>query len=525
MVLKSILSLCRKHSAATLLGLATAGASTLNAQQAVRPADAADIDWQAEIPRVVYPDRQLVELYEKTWEIAAGRVRKGPDGMVASPYMDENCYEDQIWIWDSCFMVLFSKYAPRAYPGKETLLNLYAPLHDGAQAPLRIHLRDNPPLFAWTESENFRFTGDTAQVRRVLMEKQYLQRHFQWFDTVGKGNVDERVSPAYNPIFRGVVRGQDGRIRGYTWTTRASGMDNTVRGRDAGGEDSILWVDAIAQQALSALHIARLYRLTGHRQEARAWQKKYEAIKKTVNKLYWDERDGFYYDIKVSDGTPCRIMTPASFWTMLAGIPDRKRAARMVEYLRSDKHLGGAHPWTSLSRTDPGHNAETGDYWRGGVWLPMVYMGTKALEKYGYYELADSLAARVLRQQLNAYHQVEPHTIWECYSPSADLPSTEHGHRARPDFCGWSALGPISLFIENILGFRQADALTRTLHWSLKPENGTHGLRNFKFGDIATDIVYHAGDGLIEVTANRPYTLKVNGHAIRIKPGTRHYKP
>lgn len=507
------------------MGLAAAGTSTLDAQQATRPADAADMDWQAEIPRVVYPDRQMVELYEKTWEIAAGRVRKGPEGMVASPYLDENCYEDQIWIWDSCFMVLFSKYAPHAYPGKETLLNLYAPLHDGAQAPLRIHLRDNPPLFAWAEYENFLFTGDTAQVRRILMERQYLQRHFNWFDTVEKGNVDERVSPAYNPIFRGVAHGKDGQIRGYTWTGRASGMDNTVRGRDAGGEDSILWVDAIAQQALSALHIAALYRQMGHKREARTWQKKYEAIKKTINTEYWDERDGFYYDIKVSDGTPCRVMTPASFWTMLAGIPGKRRAARMVEYLKSEKHLGGKYPWTSLSRTDPDHNAETGDYWRGGVWLPIVYMGTKALEKYGYYGLADSLAACVLRQQLNTYRQVEPHTIWECYSPSGDLPSTEHGHRARPDFCGWSALGPISLFIENILGFRQADALTRTLRWSLKPENGTHGLRNFKFGDIATDIIYNAGNKTIEVTANRPYTLKVNGHTLRIRSGTHSYKP
>lgn len=519
----SILNSCKAHAFTAMLGLAAAATGAAHAQHAERPADAADINWQAEIPRVVYPDQQLVDLYEKTWEIAAGRVRKGPEGMAASPYLDENCYEDQIWIWDSCFMVLFSKYAPKAYPGKETLLNLYAPLHDGAAAPLRIHMRDNPPLFAWTECENFLFTGDTAQVRYVLLDKQYLQRHFEWFETVEKGNVDERISPAYNPIFRGVVRGQDGQVRGYTWTGRASGMDNTVRGRDAGGYDSILWVDAIAQQALSALNIAELYRLTGRKREARAWQRRYEAIKRTVNQNYWDERDGFYYDIRVSDGTPCRVMTPASFWTMLAGIPSKEQAARMVEHLRSEKDLGGERPWTSLARTDPDHDAATGNYWRGGVWLPMVYMGTKALEKYGYYDLADSLAARVLRQQLNTYHQVEPHTIWECYSPSADQPSTEHGNRARPEFCGWSALGPISLFIENILGFRQADALTRTLHWSLKPENGTHGIRNLKFGDVATDVIYNAGSGKVEVTANRPYTLRVNGRTLRVKAGTHSY--
>lgn len=497
----------------------------VSAQEVSRPADAADIDWQSEIPRVVHPDKDLVELYEKTWEIAAGRVRKGPEGMIASPYLDENCYEDQIWIWDCCFMVLFSKYAPDAYPGKETLLNLYAPLHDHCPTPLRIHMRDNPPLFAWTEYENFLFSGDTAHVKHVLLEKRYLQRHFAWFDSIPKGNIDESVSPDYNPIWRDVVR-IDGKndIKGYTWTGRASGMDNTVRGRDAGGYDSILWVDAISQQALAARHIADLYRLMGHKREARQWQEKYNALKNTVNKYYWDERDGFYYDISVRDSKPCRVMTPASFWPMLAGIPSRKQAQRMVEYLRREEYLGGTRPWTSLSRSDRDHNAATGDYWRGGVWLPMVYMGTKALEQYGYYDLADTLAIRVLRQQLNTYKQVEPHTIWECYSPSDDMPSTEHGHRARAEFCGWSALGPISLFIENVLGFRHANALTRTLYWSLKKGNGTHGLRNFKFGSIVTDIIYNADNGKIEVTTNEPYTLKVNRRTIRIQAGTHTYR-
>ena len=51
-------------------------------------------DWKKEIPLPVYPNREMVDLYHKTWEIAAGRVRKGPEGLPASPYMDENCYED-----------------------------------------------------------------------------------------------------------------------------------------------------------------------------------------------------------------------------------------------------------------------------------------------------------------------------------------------------------------------------------------------------------------------------------------------
>ncbi len=516
-------------------------AITIHAQQY---ADAVHPDWKAEVPQPIYPDTELVSLYEKTWEIAAARVRKGPEGLPASPYLDENCYDDQLWIWDTCFMTLFSRYAPNAFPGKQTLLNLYVPLHDGRTTPLLIHMRDNPPLFAWAEWENFRLTADTAQADLVIRDKRYLQKHFNYFNNVEKGNIAPGVSPTYNPIFRNVFRDKSGNILGYSWTGRASGMDNTVRAidpdifRKASTEslkkittanlhygDSVLWIDAISQQALSALCIAKICNARGMTAEAKKWEKEYARIKKTVNDLYWDDEDGYYYDVDLATGKFCKVMTPASFWAMLAEIPDQEQAARMVSYLRDPDCMGGERPWTSLARNAPGFDETTGEYWRGGIWLPIVYMGTKALEKYGYTELADSLAESVVRQQLRTYRNFEPHTIWECYSPSADKPSTEYGNTARPDFCGWSALGPIALFIENIMGFRQADALTRTVTWDLKAANGTHGLKHLHFGDVTADIVYDAARQRITVTANRPFTLDIAGRkTYGIKAGTHHYR-
>lgn len=50
-------------------------------------------------------------------------------------------------------MVLFAKYAPRSFPAVESLDNLYKPIHEKAVTPLKVHLVDNPPLFAWVEKE------------------------------------------------------------------------------------------------------------------------------------------------------------------------------------------------------------------------------------------------------------------------------------------------------------------------------------------------------------------------------------
>ena len=267
-----------------------------------QPKDATHPDWQHEVPQIIYPNKDLVHLYETTWAIAADRVRKGPEGLPASPYLDENCYEDQIWIWDSCFMVMFSKYAPNAYPGKQTLDNLYLPILENRVSPLRIHLRDNPPLFAWIEHDNYVFTGDKEHVKYVLEDKQFLQRHFKYFNEVPVGDEQPAISP--NPIFRDVVKDEKNNIIGFTWTGGASGMDNTVRGRDAGGYRQILWVDAISQQALSALYISRLCDLYGLKSEKSKWMKQYQSLKKLINEHYWDERDGFYYDINKETGEP-----------------------------------------------------------------------------------------------------------------------------------------------------------------------------------------------------------------------------
>lgn len=68
----------------------------------------------------------------------------------------------------------------------------------------------------------------------------------------------------------------------------------------------------------------------------------------------------------------------------------------------------------STARNDPDFDSGTGAYWRGGVWLPTVYMGVKGLENYGYGARADEAAEKILEQQYQIYKTYAPHTIWEA---------------------------------------------------------------------------------------------------------------
>ena len=197
---------------------------------------------------------ELVSLYWTAWETAWGHVVDQP-GVPQSPYMDEGFDPEVVWIWDTCLMTHFCKYAPDVFPGIESLQNFYGPLYDGAASALQIQHPDNPPLFAWAEEEYVRHTGDLEHVARVL-DAGYLQRHFAWFDTVVPGTVlPTTVMPT------AIER----RPEGYRWGAIQSGMDNTPRAGEAtwygNSRGGILWLDAMAQQALSARSIARLARL------------------------------------------------------------------------------------------------------------------------------------------------------------------------------------------------------------------------------------------------------------------------
>lgn len=457
------------------------------------------------VPEVIY-DRNpgYVELYWKAWELAAEHIYTHP-GMPQERYMSEGCRAGRIWIWDTCFMVQFCKYARDSFPGIVSLENFYAPLHDRQPTTMPIHHIDNPPLFAWLEYEYARFTGDTSRLHRILVDRQYLQKHYYFLENVKVGYQDP-AGCLQNTL-------QKNTPFGYLWSPNASGMDNTPR-----GDRYIYWMDILAQQALSAIYISRLAGWLGEEEIRQEFSAEYQVKKAHLNHYYFDEDHGYYTDISATVHTPTGVLTPASFWPLMAEAAPAERAQRQIQTLLDPQKLGGKYPLPSVSRDDPGFDP-AGRYWCGGIWLPVVYMTVKSLEKYSQPELAAEIAERIIDLQYETYRQVEPHTIWECYSPSAPLPSTikRPGAICRKDFCGWSALGPVSLMIENVIGLYDADGMNRKLYLRRRKQ-GRHGVKNFRFGDVTADIVIT--DSQIEVRSDREFTLVGNGTEHRCSAGT-----
>ena len=507
-------------------------------------------DWRDQLTRPIFDEKpELVELYDKAWEIAHTRIDNLP-GIPVPRYMDEGHRSDWIWIWDTCFMAHFCKYLPQEFPGIESLGNFYGILMperevslpkvrgnrwscgpkglsepwEGRMLDFKVHNPENPPLFAWTEYRHALQTGDGSRLKSIYQDRRYLQRWYEMFE-----NFDPAAPALHGATLPVTLKRVDD--MGYKWTGGGSGMDNTPRGRegekdlgpnapgDCPNNSDLLWVDAFAQQALAALYISRIAELLGDIDGSSEWRAKYAAKKAKINELYWDEADGFYYDILASDLSKCKVPTIASYWALLSEVPSPRQRARMVEKLTDEKWFGGAIPTPSLARKDADF-WPTGGYWRGGVWMPTTYMTVKALDNCGEWALARDIARKVVFAMYETYRQVEPHTVWECYSPTEPKPSTyaKSDCYVRDNFCGWSALGPISLFIEDVIGIKEANAFLNELKCDFaKDIKGRVGVKNYRFGKVTCSVV--ATTEKIEVESNAEFLLRANGRDYAVRPG------
>ena len=463
-----------------------------------------------------------VDLYWKAWELAYAHIAHD-DGAVQSPFMDEGRVEGKISLWESAFTAQFTKYAPDIFPGIESLNEYYAQIHDNASSSQTIEHEDNPPILAWAEWRHFLMTGDIARVKWLLEEKEYPQKHFAWFHDTHVAQWDQWK-------------------KGYHWTHAASGMVNSPRGRHAGSwdkicdgdehswtctepsivypaGDSFTWLDAIAQQCLSARCIQLLAEAIGNEPLAAEWKETWKNYQVVIGENYYrDHLEKFVDGHPMGLSDPQGARTPVGFWTLLCEAASTERAGKMVANMVANTgFFGDAAPFPSLIPGDIDADRQ-GRAWRGGVYAPLVYMAIQGMQKYGYTAEAAKPARNMVEHMYRTFVEYEPHTIWEAYSPTERKPATDTGgvEFVHPDYVGWSGVGPISLFIEYVLGFHTIDAPGRRVEWNLHwPEK--HGIRRLSFGTVVTDIVYD--NGTVTVTSNEAYTLVINGEEHAVSTG------
>ena len=94
--------------------------------------------------------------------------------------------------------------------------------------------------------------------------------------------------------------------------------------------------------------------------------------------------------------------------------------------------------------------------------------------------------------------------------------------RSRPSL-GFATVGPIALFIEDVIGVKRANAFENTLTCAFaRHPKGRVGVRNYRFGKVTCTIVATSDE--ICVDSNAPFTLVADGRRLQVVTGQTVFK-
>ena len=313
--------------------------------------------------------------------------------------------------------------------------------------------------------------------------------------------------------------GRDTPHRLYWSNGQSSGMDNTPRDtgrpRSHWSSDHQGWIDASAQMVIQCDNLATICDELSLEEKAASYRKMAREIADRVNTWMWDDEEGIYYDLHV-DGTRMKWKSIAAFWPMLAGVTTPRQDSALIKHLRNPDEFWRDMVFPTLSASHDNYQAN-GGYWLGAVWAPTNYAVIKGLERVGANEFAHEAAERYMEGLYQVFLQTG--TLWENYAAEKIDGKLKQGVNdrmppsdCRRDFVGWTGLGPISILIENILGFR-VDCVKKTLEYYLRRRD-RHGIENLRMAGITTSIVTEdrskrPSKARVTVTSDKQYTLVI----------------
>lgn len=406
--------------------------------------------------------KEEVDMYWHAWSIAIKNIRQPLEGSgFVAPYLD-TAYNGNIFMWDSAFMMMFTRYGYRFFPFQKTLNNFYAKQHqdgficreikrDGADCFERYDpVSTGPNIIPWSEMLYYKQYGDEERLNNIFP---VLCAYYKWL----------KLNRTW----------QNGTYWSSGWGT---GMDNMPRVKPQYNmifsHGHMIWLDACLQQVFMANILLEMGLYLERWQEIEDFEDEIRYLSEYIRANLWDNKAGFLFD-QYADGSLSTTKGVIAYWALLTDVLNKDQEDLLVKELNNKETFNRPHRVPSLSANHPKYNAK-GRYWQGGVWPGANYMVITGLHNKGYYKEAKEIALNHFNSVFKVYQDTQ--TFWEYYAPER----IEPGFMARKDFVGWTGLPPIAIFIEYILGI-QSDYSQNTVTWDIT-QIEAHGLERYPFG-------------------------------------------
>ena len=295
-----------------------------------------------------------------------------------------------------------SGFLPGLYWMRKPTANQDPGIYDDANAKFS-PTQSHPPLWVVAADDYLQQVGGDRELKAKFLKAARLQ--LGWFER-------ERRAKPDGFLYLDIVN--------HKWE---SGVDQGIRFDDSGlasaHPNSTACVDATSHVYQEYVYAAKWARELG--EDAGPLEKRAAELKTFIQTKLWDEKEGFFYDSWIVDGSVKERVRTDSFegmWPMVVGAATEKQGRRVIDdwLMRKDRFFT-PHPIATVAASDPKFEMRM---WRGPVWNSMTYWAARGALRYGRPQAARKLLQAALDDTAAQYDRTGK--LWEFYSPTGGHP-------------------------------------------------------------------------------------------------------
>jgi hypothetical protein len=472
-------------------------------------------------PSVRPPSADTVEAYERSALAGSGALADAPQAMmraiawntlydsrrrlVCTPVSRDWCQDWRgalVFCWDTFLVagmaapespeLARANYETALAPvGRLGMVPNYVMAHGAASLD-----RSMPPLGSYMIWKTEQARRDAAWLRRVYPALRRWHRYWMKHrDGNGDGLLEWGSGPAPRYEFPQLLPYNPSLQNSAKCAMYEAGLDNSpmydnVPFNERSHTLELADVALNSYYAMDCESLSAIAARLGRPREAATFRREYEAVKRRVNEVLWDEQHGIYAN-RHWDGRFSSRWSPTSFFPLAAGIADARQAERLVrEHLLNGSEFWGRYVIPSIARSDPAF--ADNDYWRGRIWGPLNFLVAQGLRRYRFDDAAADLGRRGLEMFLRNWRR--DGGIYENYNAVTGQ-GGDVSNAAR--LYHWGGL--MALIAIQELADVEADGCLR--FGSVAFPNA--GVRNVRIGDDAYDVTL--GEGVLVRRGGRPF--------------------
>jgi len=344
-----------------------------------------------QVPPLKTKDKIINETYYHAWVTFWSNRFEGGDGLTPKPYMVSAAFMYPLqFFWDEFYhaILLADLKDPKfAYQFFDNFSFAQAP--DGGMPGALSFTRD---VEKYREEVTKNGSNDMQPILLGVTLTQLKNKPGWPADKI------KSMYEVYNNYVDWLYKNKDIDKNGLVEYTNSfnSGADDSPRfdglyseGNHIGVMQSVEGVEQNVWLSLLHYNLSEMATLLGNKEAAKNHAAKATLLEAKIEKNFWNETDGFYYDINTVTQQQIKVKSAFTFMTMFLKNARKDRIKRLVnEHLLNSKEFWLNYPVPSVALSEPTFTEST--MWRGPVWPNVNWLICLGLEQQGYKKIANN---------------------------------------------------------------------------------------------------------------------------------------